>query len=122
MNEAQLYKKSNALQRRDAKKVLEEFAHLIQWNGGDSVLDVGCGSGDVTVDFVLPQLPDTFSRLVGVDISGEMVKSANEAYQHPRMDFKVLNISGSVDQFVREMQEFDHVMSFYCLHWVQNQK
>jgi juvenile hormone-III synthase len=122
MNEAQLYKKSNALQRRDAKKVLEEFGHLIQWNGDDSVLDVGCGSGDVTVDFVLPRLPDNFNRLIGVDISDEMVKCANEAYKHPRIDFQVLNISGSVDHFVREMREFDHVLSFYCLHWVQNQK
>jgi juvenile hormone-III synthase len=122
MNEASLYKKSNGVQRRDAKKVLDEFSHLLKWNGSDTILDIGCGSGDVTVDYVLPILPETFKQLIGVDISQEMVKCAGDAYNIPRLGFKQLDISASVDSFVKKNQQFDHITSFYCLHWVQNQK
>lgn len=40
MNKAALYQRSNGLQRRDAKQVLEEFAPVLQWrpDGNDSLI------------------------------------------------------------------------------------
>lgn len=124
MNKADLYQRSNGLQRRDARQVLEEFSSMLQWreNGRDSVLDVGCGSGDVTIDYLLPLLPMTFSRLVGSDLSEQMIRYARDVYKHPNIEFEKLDISGDVDKFLSTFEPFDHVTSFYCLHWVQNQK
>lgn len=119
-----LYQRSNGVQRRDAKQVLDEFGHLFQWraDGKDAVLDIGCGSGDVTVDFILPILPLKFSRLVGVDLSDGMLRYARENYQqYTKLAFEKIDIGGKLD--LRTFPEqFDHITSFYCLHWVENQK
>lgn len=121
MNKAKLYQRSNELQRVDTKLVLSEYAPLIKWNGFDTVMDVGCGTGDVTVDFLLPEIPTTYLKLVGTDISDSMIRYANETYQNlPRVSFERLDISGAID--AKFLNYFDHVTSFFCLHWVQNQK
>lgn len=125
MNKAALYKRSNGLQRRDAKQTIEEFSPVLQWrsNGGDSLLDIGCGSGDVTIDFLLPILPENFRRLVGVDLSQEMVEFARQQYPHPRISFDHFDLGVDIEkQRIHGIEPFDHITSFYCLHWVQNQE
>lgn len=124
MNRAALYQRSNGLQRRDAKQVIDEFAPCLQWrpDGQDSLLDIGCGSGDVTIDYVLPVLPRNFSRLVGADLSEQMIRHAREQYPHPNISFDKMDIGGDIDKYLCNLEPFDHITSFYCLHWVQNQK
>lgn len=125
MHKAALYKRSNGLQRRDAQQVIDEFGQVLQWrsDGGDSLLDVGCGSGDVTIDFLLPILPLNFQRLVGVDISEEMINFAQQQYPHPRISFDKFDLSTDIEkQSFCNTEPFDHITSFYCLHWVQNQE
>ena len=72
MNDAKLYIKSNSLQRNDAKNVMEEFGHLFDWkdDGSESLVDIGCGSGDVMMEFIFPIMPKKFGKLVGLDVSG----------------------------------------------------
>lgn len=124
MNEAELYKRSNILQRRDAQQVISEFSHLLHWreDGCDSLMDVGCGSGDVTIDFVLPIMPKHFSRLVGTDISHEMIKFAENKYSKSNIAFDELDISADITKYLNSHEQFDHIVSFYCFHWIQNQK
>lgn len=122
MNQASLYQRANQVQRHDAKLVLDEFASKLQWrmDEQDSLLDVGSGSGNVLMDFVYPLLPKRYELLVGTDISSKMVNYANKCYQrYERTEFQVLDIGAKQipDQF---RGRFDHVTSFYCLHWVQN--
>ena len=73
MNNAKLYIKSNSLQKKDAKDIMEEFGHLFEWkdDGTESLIDIGCGSGDVLNEFIFPIMPKKFKKLVGVDISGK---------------------------------------------------
>jgi cyclopropane fatty-acyl-phospholipid synthase-like methyltransferase len=52
MNDAKLYRKSNALQKRDAKVIIDEFSHLFDQKPigcNATLLDIGCGAGDVLV-------------------------------------------------------------------------
>ncbi|EDV33538.1 uncharacterized protein Dana_GF24959 [Drosophila ananassae] len=123
MNQASLYQNANQVQRHDAKLILDEFASTLQWrsDGEDALLDVGSGSGNVLMDFVKPLLP-IGGQLVGTDISSQMVGFASKHYQgEERTRFQVLDIG--CDKLPQELRgSFDHVTSFYCLHWVQNLK
>nr|XP_016927888.1 juvenile hormone acid O-methyltransferase [Drosophila suzukii] len=123
MNQASLYQHANQVQRHDAKLILDEFASTLQWrsDGEDALLDVGSGSGNVLMDFVRPLLPIR-GQLVGTDISSQMVGYASKHYQREeRTRFQVLDIG--CEQLPEELSgRFDHVTSFYCLHWVQNLK
>ena len=48
MQNAALYATSNAMQRRDAAVVLASHISAMTWEEEENILDVGCGSGDVT--------------------------------------------------------------------------
>lgn len=125
MNQASLYQRANEVQRRDAKQILSEYASMIQWryDGNDSLLDVGTGSGDVLMDFIYPLMPRQFKRLVGTDVSRKMVDFARKNYlNYDNCEFYTLDI-GSEELLPKNFHgQFDHVTSFYCLHWVQNQR
>lgn len=125
MHNAELYQDANKMQRRDAEQLIKEYANILKWrpDGSDSILDIGCGSGDVTIDFVLPILPKNFRRLTGFDLSDEMVEYARNKYANPRITFEQFDIGVHLEkQELRDVEPFDHVVSFYCLHWVQNQR
>ncbi|XP_025831791.1 neuronal acetylcholine receptor subunit beta-4-like [Agrilus planipennis] len=49
-----------------------------------------------------------------------MVDFANQNYSNPKLSFLQMNISCENLPIDFENQ-FDHIFSFYCLHWVQNQ-
>ncbi|XP_037927121.1 juvenile hormone acid O-methyltransferase-like isoform X2 [Hermetia illucens] len=121
------YSVYSSVQRYDAKKVLDEYAEKIKWrnDGNDTVLDIGCGTGDVTVEHILSHIPVKFRKLVGVDISQEMIGYAKRTHERKNISFEVLDIEGDEDDIqrflVKHPERFDHVMSFYCLHWVPNQ-
>lgn len=130
MNNAKLYKKSNSLQKRDAQEIMEEFSHLFEEKSDLTLLDIGCGSGDVLVEVILPKLHNT-TDVVGVDISKEMIKYASEKYRSNFLKFRKVNIESdflssktikrpTTDQLKPE--SFSFITSFYCLHWIQNQR
>ncbi|NP_001036901.1 juvenile hormone acid O-methyltransferase [Bombyx mandarina] len=120
MNNADLYRKSNSLQKRDALRCLEEHANKIKWKKiGDRVIDLGCADGSVT-DILKVYMPKNYGRLVGCDISEEMVKYANKHHGFGRTSFRVLDIEGDLTADLK--QGFDHVFSFYTLHWIRDQE
>lgn len=123
MNDGALYQRSNPMQRNDAKQMIDTFSHQFKWrpDGKDSLLDIGCGSGDVTIDFILPVLPPKFTRLVGVDISDGMLNYARQSYQHSKIVFEKLDVGLPLESKAWTVP-FDHVTSFYCLHWVRDQQ
>uniref|UniRef100_A0A1A9WKH6 Juvenile hormone acid O-methyltransferase n=1 Tax=Glossina brevipalpis TaxID=37001 RepID=A0A1A9WKH6_9MUSC len=125
MNRAGLYQRANAVQRHDAEQILKEYSYLLQWqlNGQDNLIDIGSGSGDVLKDFIYPLMPRNFGRLVGSDISSKMCKYARKTYKlDERCDFRILDIATEKELPIDLQGQFDHVTSFYCLHWVQNQR
>lgn len=123
MIQPKLYYRNNALQKRDAQHVLDEYLHLVNFERrGGTVLDVGCGVGDVTCELLAPRLPDTVGAVVGVDVSDEMVRfAASKWADHRNVVFGRMNVA---DEGVPVDYEegFDHVFSFYCLHWIVQQR
>lgn len=134
MNNAKLYKKSNPLQRRDAQDIINEFSHLFEVNSDEfKLLDIGCGSGDVLVDIILPKLPSDLQnwQACGVDISKEMIKYARDNYENKFLEFFKVDIESDFlsSQMSRtaamgqiKPESFSFITSFYCLHWIQNQR
>nr|ADV17350.1 juvenile hormone acid methyltransferase [Schistocerca gregaria] len=126
MDKAELYSRSNGLQRWEASAALEAAWPALRWPAPPlRVLDVGCGAGDVTVDLLLPRLPP-HTQLVGTDVSAAMVEHAAELYgaAHPGLSFQLLDIADpDIDASpVYQLAPFDKIFSFFCLHWVPEQR
>jgi len=120
MENAALYATSNQLQRRDAAVVLAAHLPAMTWSDEERLLDIGCGSGDVTSSLLVPTIPVAPARVVGVDLSKEMVDYANDAYSTEWMSFQqmdIARISRPRDLFP---QGFHKIFSLYCLHWVKD--
>ncbi|XP_040062291.1 juvenile hormone acid O-methyltransferase-like [Ixodes scapularis] len=85
-------------------------------------LDLGCGTGDFTRDHLLPRCSPC-RRMVAADVSLEMIEFARKHFPHPKICYDLLDISASeVTGFVLKYGQFDRVFSFFCLHWIKDQK
>lgn len=121
MNNPELYRKANACQRCDAQQIIKEYFPQLNWNGKDSLIDLGTGSGDVLMDFVHPSLPCNFQRLVGSDINPKMVDYAQREYgHHKNVEFRILDMS-TREYLPKDLRgQFDHVTSFYALMYASD--
>lgn len=78
------------------------------------ILDVGCGDGKITA-FIAQEFP--YAQIIGIDNSGEMISFARKNFGNvPNLTFEQI----SADQLSYD-QQFDVIVSFFCLHWVNNQ-
>lgn len=123
MEQVTLYSESHDLQRTDAFYVLENYFRFVKWDPEvrSKILDVGCGDGDVTLHLLVPKVPRNFAQLVATDVSGEMLSFAKAKCKDSRVSFQKLDIGGKNIPADFE-EDYHHVFSFYCLHWVQNHR
>lgn len=76
----------------------------------------------MTTEILLPFLPANFSRLVGADVSNEMVEYCRKTHKHPQLSFEQCNFELELEkQPFSKVEPFDHIFSFYCMHFIQNQ-
>ena len=71
------------------------FTALLPELEGKAVLDLGCGMGERCLDYVKRGA----KRVVGIDISGNMLSAAREKHSHPRIEYLRLPMerAGEVD-------------------------
>ncbi|XP_047513724.1 juvenile hormone acid O-methyltransferase-like [Pieris napi] len=119
MINAKLYNKSNALQKTNTLKCLEEYKNIIDWKIDSSILDIGCGDGSLSSKIFKEIIP-TGKTMTGCDISEDMIRFANEHYASERVDFTTLNIEGELPDELRE--RFHHAISFFALNWCLRQE
>ncbi|MED4081632.1 methyltransferase domain-containing protein [Halalkalibacterium halodurans] len=84
---------------------------LIQWlapKEGECVLDLGCGTGDLT-----EQIHQLGSRVIGVDVSESMIEQAKGKFPH--LDFQVAEATD-----LSFSETFDAVFSNAVLHWIKD--
>ncbi|XP_067214415.1 juvenile hormone acid O-methyltransferase-like [Linepithema humile] len=112
------YASSDDLQRYNVSHLIDEFADdLIKMSG--KCMDIGCGPGDVTKNFLLPSL-DPNAVIIGTDVSQSMIEYANMTYSdEQRLGFEVLDIQ-TKNLPEKYVSEFDHIFSFHTLHWCKN--
>ncbi|KAB0790688.1 hypothetical protein PPYR_14868 [Photinus pyralis] len=119
MNTSERYIKNIALAQMDGKYFIDKITKLITWKEGCRILDVGCGPGNVTSDFLLPTLPKS-ANIIAIDKAAQFIRYAKEHYaKSPQVDFVQMDI---VFPDPKLYQTFDHAISLYCFHFVTEQE
>jgi len=83
-----------------------------QIKAGDQVLDVGCGTGDLSV--LAQERAGSTGQVAGIDPSPEMINVARgkAKRQHSAVDFRL----GLIEQLPFPASSFDVVLSSFMLH------
>lgn len=122
MNQPKLYSKYNDLQKTDNLFALDNFLKFLNWRREEeNILDIGSGDGRFAIEFLIPRLPRNFGKYVGCDNSENMVKFSKENYKSLKYEFVLHDITSSDIPDAMKIG-FDHIFSFYTLHWVVKQR
>ncbi|XP_047116014.1 juvenile hormone acid O-methyltransferase-like [Schistocerca piceifrons] len=123
MERADSFATLTTLQRQFLSAVLDRLWPKLEWQVASSaVLDVGCGSGDVTALQLLPRLPVDV-RVVAADLSDSAIAHAASRFVGPRLFFLKLHIGTRRIQntAVWRLGPYSKVFSFFSLQWEQRQ-
>lgn len=91
---------------------LQQLA-AVPFKGNERILDIGCGSGDLTAR-IAALVPE--GEVIGIDLSSSMLDEAMLLTQgSPRLCFRQM----SADDFAFP-DPFDLITSFAALHWVKD--
>jgi len=103
------YRRSASAQFGWAMALIES----LKIKGDERILDIGCGDGRITA-YLARLVPD--GRVLGVDLSPDMIGFACREYAAiPNLGFQVADASR-----LHFREEFDLVVSFACLHWIED--
>ncbi|XP_077491615.1 juvenile hormone acid O-methyltransferase-like [Amblyomma americanum] len=117
-------KKYASLERhsmQEGANALERITFLQTPKESHQHLDIGCGPGTFTRDYLVPRsLP--CKRLVAVDTSPLMIEFAKANSSHDNIMFDVFNFGNQdVEELMAKYGRFDRVYSFLCFHYIKNQ-
>ncbi len=96
----------------------QELLNLLTLDASSSVLDVGCGYGNIIAE-ISQKSPK--GRCIGIDASADMVKLAKENFPNsrfPNLKFKQVK----AEEIDFKENSFDAVICFSCLLWVREPK
>ena len=122
MDNPELYNENNQLQEFGVEKFFNfhsEYLRKEYERTEMTLLDIGSGCGRVLTEVVVGKSELKFSKIIGIDISKEMVKFSNEKYGSDLMSFQVMDAEGEVPESLKN-QQFDMVTSFFCLPYCKD--
>ncbi|KAI8514742.1 hypothetical protein Bbelb_073330 [Branchiostoma belcheri] len=111
----QLYSQNRALQQGLTVQVLQQY---MRWEGGDTVMDVGCGTGDICR--YISQQPGVAS-VVGFDLSADFISYARERNSSPNIVYHVGDASDASTFKPEWKGAFGKIVSIFVLHFIQDQ-
>lgn len=123
MHEPEIFEKLNKGTRDGTTAALAKFGHLIKWkpDHSDTILDVGCGPGNVLMNIILPEFKGKYSNCYATDLSDKMIDYAGKKYAI-REDVKFLKMDiMNVGGFLAEHGPVDHVVSTFVVHYLPDQ-
>lgn len=88
----------------------EDLIKLLDPKATQRILDLGCGSGQLT-----SKISELAKETIGIDKSAEMIMDAKSKF--PNIEFQVANAGN-----FRFSKKFDSIFSNATLHWVKNFK
>ncbi|XP_059608143.1 juvenile hormone acid O-methyltransferase-like [Phlebotomus argentipes] len=93
----------------------------LKWRGGERVLDIGCGPGDITKVCIYPILPQNYEKLVCSDISPEMLEVCKSVFAGIKsVEFLQMDIRESPAESLKGT--FDRIFSTFCFMYVADQE
>lgn len=120
MNNPELYKHNNGLQKKEAIDCLELYANKLKWIDCCKIMDIGCGDGGTTMNILKRYLPPNFTQLIGCDKNIKMIEFAKEHHCDERTIFIVQDIEHDLRSELKN--EFGHVFSFTALQWITDNR
>ncbi|XP_074661580.1 juvenile hormone acid O-methyltransferase-like [Tubulanus polymorphus] len=114
---AELYSNASDGNRNWAANVLSTID--FKPGGYSNVLDIGCGSGEVT-NTILSKL-DNVEHLTAFDKYESMVDFARSKNPNPKIEYLVADLTDPDSYGADWRRKFDLVTSFMVLHWTPNQ-
>src|SRR5499433_1134482 len=106
------YNRQSSLQQAMA----EEQLGRLTLDGGERILDIGCGDGKITAE-IAARVPR--GTVVGVDASRDMIAFASSHFGptvRPNLRFEVADA-----RVLPFRNEFNRIVSFNALHWIPEQ-
>jgi SAM-dependent methyltransferase len=92
-----------------------EFMNLLQVQPKQYVLDLGCGSGELTVE--LAQRVGEQGRVIGLDPNKDRIKVAQRKYGH----LKNLEFLEGTNDDMKKHKPLDQVFCSFVIHWIRDQ-
>ncbi|KAJ3657557.1 hypothetical protein Zmor_009350 [Zophobas morio] len=108
------YSKSCQLQLSMATHFLDTYFNLLNVKNNATILDLGAGDASVTLEALLPRLPN-FNKLVVSDKSKKMVDFAGNRFHDERIETVQMDI---VDHNKSFKGYFDHIFLFFCFNLI----
>ncbi|GBN24993.1 hypothetical protein AVEN_201813-1 [Araneus ventricosus] len=97
------------------------LADLGWYKGTDEevVMDVGCGPGRLTSQFILPCFPN-LKKLIALDAVPSMIEMAKSLYPHPKIEYVVANFEddSAVEWWKQQVTKF---ISVHCFNRMKSQ-
>ena len=106
--DAKDYAQNSSAQESWANELVDKLA----LQGGERLLDIGCGDGKITNSIAQKLMNGT---VVGIDRSESMIKLANSQFDLPHLSFYTMNATD-----ISTPVKFDVAFSNAALHWVKD--
>ncbi|XP_014254666.1 juvenile hormone acid O-methyltransferase-like isoform X2 [Cimex lectularius] len=111
-----LYSRESEDHQNEAKWCLERYGNRLKWTKDESVLDFGCGTGDVSVKILFPYIKDKISSMLCVDMDPKMITFAKKQFKEPKVKFEVFDVGQAEN--ISKISPVDKIFSFFALQWV----